>query len=63
VTGSDLTRVALGELVLLRPVRCLGHVPGVHAAVNAWFGRCSAAAIDDKRLVGIGAGRRGGSYS
>lgn len=38
-TGSDLTRSALNELVLLRPIRWLGLVPGVHAAVNAWFGR------------------------
>jgi len=39
VTGPDLTRTALRELALLRPVRWLGAVPGVHGAVNAWFGR------------------------
>jgi hypothetical protein len=38
-TGSDLTRIAFNELVLLRPVRWAGYVPGVHATVNAWFGR------------------------
>jgi hypothetical protein len=39
VTGPDLTRTALRELMLLRPVRWLGAVPGVHGVVNAWFGR------------------------
>jgi hypothetical protein len=39
VTGRDVNRTALRELVLLKPVRWLGHEPGVHAAVNAWFGR------------------------
>jgi hypothetical protein len=38
VTGPDLTRAALGELVLLRPVRWLGYVPRVHATVNACSG-------------------------
>jgi hypothetical protein len=38
-TGQDLYRTGLRELVLLRPVRFLGLVPGVWQAVNGWFGR------------------------
>lgn len=39
VTGEDLYRTGLRELVLLRPVRFLGYIPGVWAAISAWFGR------------------------
>jgi hypothetical protein len=39
VTGKDLYQTALRDLVLLRPVRYLGYIPGVWSLVNAWFGR------------------------
>jgi hypothetical protein len=39
VAGSDLYRTAIRELVLLRPVRYLGLIPGVWGLVNFWFGR------------------------
>jgi hypothetical protein len=39
VTGHDLYRVALKELVLLRPVRVLGHIPGVWPMVRLCLGR------------------------
>jgi hypothetical protein len=34
-----LFNTALRELVLLKPVRFLGHVPGVWQGINGWFGR------------------------
>ncbi|HKB02288.1 MAG TPA: hypothetical protein VKD90_08715 [Gemmataceae bacterium] len=37
LTGRDLYATALRELVLLRPVRWLGHIPGVWAVVSWWF--------------------------
>jgi len=37
--GEDLYRTGLRELVLLRPVRFLGYIPGVWTAISAWFGR------------------------
>lgn len=39
VEGEDLYRTGLRELVLLRPVRVLGTIPGAWNLVNAWFGR------------------------
>ena len=41
VTGVELFRTALNELVLLRPrpIRYFGYIPGVWSLVNAWFGR------------------------
>jgi hypothetical protein len=39
LSGHTLYRTALQELVLLRPMRYLGLVPGVWPLVNAWFGR------------------------
>jgi Vitamin K-dependent gamma-carboxylase len=39
VTGEDLFRTGLRELVLLRPMRGLGSIPGAWNLVNAWFGR------------------------
>lgn len=39
VDGHDLYATALRELALLRPVKWLGHVPGVWALVSAWAGR------------------------
>jgi hypothetical protein len=38
-TGEDLYRTGLRELVLLRPVKYFGYVPGVWQMVNGWFGR------------------------
>ena len=41
VTGVELFRTALSELVLLRPrpIRYFGYIPGVWSLVNTWFGR------------------------
>jgi hypothetical protein len=38
-TGSALFHTALRELVLVRPIRLLGFVPGVWPVINAVFGR------------------------
>jgi hypothetical protein len=38
-TGEELYRTGLRELVLLRPVKYVGFVPGVWQAINGWFGR------------------------
>jgi hypothetical protein len=38
-TGEGLYKTGLRELVLLRPVKYLGFVPGVWQVVNGWFGR------------------------
>jgi hypothetical protein len=39
VNGEDLYKTGLRELVLLRPMRLLGYIPGMWNLVNAWFGR------------------------
>lgn len=39
VEGQALFHTALRELVLVKPIRFLGHVPGVWQAINGWFGK------------------------
>ena len=39
VSGQELYHTALRELVLVKPIRFLGYVPGVWGVVNAIFGR------------------------
>ncbi len=39
VEGPTLFQTAMRELVLVKPIRFMGHVPGVWEAINGWFGR------------------------